>query len=136
VIGAKVGRTSLLVWDVPPDREEPWRRFLQELSGPRYEEYAQTRRRLGVSAESVWLAPKPSGGGVAVVYLEAEDPEWVLRELAATDTHFDSWYGSQMRRPSGLDLARLPRVAPGELLFTWGEASSESDEMPGWNTTG
>jgi hypothetical protein len=136
VIGAMVGRTSLLVWDVQPDWEDPWRRFLQELSGPRYEEYAQSRRRLGVSTESVWLAPKPSGGGVAVVYLEAEDPEWVLRELAATDTHFDSWYGSQMRRPSGLDLARLPRVAPGELLFTWGEASSESDEMPGWNATG
>ena len=90
MIGAMVGRTSLLVWDVPPDREEPWRRLLQELSGPRYEEYAQSRRRLGVSAESVWLAPKPSGAGVAVVYLKAEDPEWVLRELAASDTPFDS----------------------------------------------
>ncbi len=131
VIGAMVGRTSLLAWDVPPDREEPWRRFLQELSGPRHEEYAQSRRRLGVSAESVWLAPKPSGGGVAVIYLEAEDPEWVLRELAASDTPFDSWYGTQMRRLSGLDLARLPRVAPGELLFTWGEASSEGEhELP------
>jgi hypothetical protein len=131
VIGAMVGRTSLLAWDVPPDREEPWRRFLQELSGPRHEEYAQSRRRLGVSAESVWLAPKPSGGGVAVIYLEAEDPEWVLRELAASDTPFDSWYGTEMRRLSGLDLARLPRVAPGELLFTWGEASSEGEhELP------
>ena len=29
------GRTSLLVWDVPPAQEEPWRRFLQELSGSR-----------------------------------------------------------------------------------------------------
>ena len=68
------------------------------------------------------------GGGVAVIYLEAEDPEWVLRELAASDTPFDSWYGTQMRRLSGLDLARLPRVAPGELLFAWGgEASSEGD---------
>jgi hypothetical protein len=121
VIGAMVGRTSLLVWDVPPDREEPWRRFLQELSGPRYKEYAQTRRRLGVSAESVWLAPKPSGGGVAVVYLEAEDPEWVLRELAASEAPFDSWYGREMRRLFDFDLARLPRVTDGELLFAWCE---------------
>ena len=126
-----VGRTSLLVWDVPPDREEPWRLFLQELSGPRYEEYAQSRRRLGVSAESVWLAPKPSGGGVAIVYLEAEDPEKALRELAGSDAPFERWYGTQMRRLSGLDLARLPRVAPGELLFTWGEASSQGEqELP------
>jgi hypothetical protein len=28
------GRTSLSVWDVPPDQEEPWC-FLQELSGSR-----------------------------------------------------------------------------------------------------
>jgi hypothetical protein len=120
-----VGRSLLLAWHVSADQEEPWRRFLQELSGPRDEEYAQTRRRLGVSAESVWLAPKPSGGGVAVVYLEAEDPEWVLRELTASDTPFDSWYGTEMRRLFGFDLARLPRVTDGELLFAW------SEDVPG-----
>ena len=125
----------LLVWDVPPDQEEPWRRFLQELSGPRYEEYAQSRRRLGVTAESVWLAPKPSERGVAIVYLEAEDPEQALRELAASDAPFDSCYGTGMRRFFGLDSARFPRVAPGELLFAWREdvpgedqALEESDE--------
>jgi hypothetical protein len=56
-------RSSLLAWKVPADQEEPWRRFLQELSGSRYEEYAESRRRLGISAESVWLAPKPTGEG-------------------------------------------------------------------------
>ena len=126
-----VDRTSLLVWDVPPDQEEPWRRFLQELSGPRCEEYAESRRHLGVSTELVWLAPKPSGGGVAIVYLEAEDPERALRDLAASDAPFDSWYGMEMRRLFGVDLARLPRVASGELLFAWAEASSEGEhELP------
>jgi hypothetical protein len=117
--GKVAGRSLLLAWDVPPDQEEPWRRFLQELSESRYEEYAQSRRRLGVTAESVWLAPKPSGGGVAIVYLEAEDPEWALRELAASDAPFDSSYGAEMHRFFGLDSARFPRVAPGELLFAW-----------------
>ena len=120
----------MFVWNVPPDREEPWRRFLQELTGPRYREYAESRRRLGVSAESVWLAPTPSGGGVAVVYLEAEDPESVLRELAASDTPFDSWYGTEMRRLFGCDLVRLPRVAGGELLFAWREVSGEGEQEP------
>ncbi len=134
--GNVVGSMSLLLaWDVPPDQEEPWRRFLQELSDSRYEEYAHSRRRRGVVTESVWLAPKPSGGGVAIVYLEALDPERALRELAASDAPFDSWYGTQMRRLFGLDLARLPRVADGEFLFAWcddgpGEhqAPKESDE--------
>jgi hypothetical protein len=118
-------RSMLLAWDVPADQEEPWRRFLQELSDSRYEEYTQSRRRLGVSTEFVWLAPNPSGGGVAIVYLEAEDPEQALRELAGSDAPFERWYERQMRRLFGFDLARLSRAADSELLFAWGETSSQ-----------
>jgi hypothetical protein len=128
------GRTSLLAWEVPAGQEEPWRRFLQELSGPRREEYAESRRRLGVSVERVWLAPKRFGGGVAVVRIESEDPgwalEWALRELAASDDPFDSWYRTQMRKLFGCDFALLPRVSEAELLFAWPEASDEGEPEP------
>jgi hypothetical protein len=67
----------------------------------------------------VWLVPKPSGGGVAVVYLEALDPERVLGELAASEEQFDSWYSGAMRKLFGFDLARLPRAASSDLLFAW-----------------
>ena len=117
-----------MAWEVPADQEEPWRRFLQELSGSRYEEYAESRRRLGVSDESVGLAPKHSGGGVALVFLGAEDSERALRELAASDTPFDSWYRKEMRRLFGCDFERLPRIAGGELLFAWREASGEGEQ--------
>ena len=130
-----VGRISVLAWEVPADREEPWRRFLQELSGPRREEYAESRRRLGISAESTWLAPRRSGGGVAVVYLEAQDPGWALdralRELAASDDPFDSWYRMQMRELFGCDFTLLPRVSDAELLFAWPEASDEGGQTLG-----
>ena len=109
----------MLAWDVSAEQEEPWRRFLQEISGPRYEEYAGSRRRLGILAESVWLVPKPSGGGVAVVCLEAEYPEWSLCELAASETPFDSWYSGAMLRLFGFDLTRIPGAGSGELLFAW-----------------
>jgi hypothetical protein len=126
------GRASLLVWQVTADQEEPWRRFLQELSGFRFEEYAESRRLRGVSAEYVWLVPKPSGGGVAVVYLEAEDPERALRELvaglAAPGTPFDSWYRKEMRKLFGCDFVRLLRIAGGELLFAWRAASGEGEQ--------
>jgi hypothetical protein len=95
----------LLVWDVSRDQEEPWRRFLQELSDSHYQEYARSRRHLGVSSELVWLAPKPA--------------EQALRDLAASDDPFDSWYGMQIRSYVGLSLTQLPRVAGGELLFAW-----------------
>jgi hypothetical protein len=117
---ATAGRTLLLAWEVSADREEPWRRLVQELSYARREdEYVQSRRRLGVSAESVWLVPKPSGGGVAMVGLEASDPERALGELAASELPFDSWYSGAMRKLFGFDLARLPRAASCELLFAW-----------------
>jgi hypothetical protein len=130
MVAATVGRTSLLAWDVPADQEEPWRRFLQELSGSRHEEYKESRLRLGITAEYVWLAPKPSGGGVAIVRLEAEDPEQTLRELAASETPFDSWYATQMRRLFGWDLVHSRRVAGGELLFAWRDASGDGEQEP------
>jgi hypothetical protein len=130
-----IGRASLFVWQVSADQEEPWRRFLQELSGSHFEEYADSRRRLGISAESVWLAPKPSGGGVAIVYLEADNPEWALRELVAElatpETPFDSWYGTQMHELFGCDFVRSPHLVGGELLFAWREASGEGEQEAG-----
>jgi hypothetical protein len=56
---------------------------------------------------------------MAVVCLQADDPERMLGELAASDAPFDSWYGGVMRKHSGFDLARVPRAARGELLFAW-----------------
>jgi hypothetical protein len=121
-------RTSLLVWEVPADQEEPWRRCLQELSGSRHEEYAESRRRRNISAESVWFAPKPSGGGIAIVCLEAEDLERQLRELAESEVSFDAWYETQMRKVFGYDFARLPRVASSGRLFAWREAAVEEEQ--------
>ena len=130
-----LGRASLFTCQISADQEEPWRRFLQELSGPRLEEYAESRRRLGISAESVWLAPRPSGGGVAIVYLEADNPEWALRELVAElatpETPFDSWYETQMHELFGCDFVRSPHLAGGELLFAWREASGEGEQEAG-----
>ncbi len=131
-----------MTWDVPADQEEPWRRLLQELSdAPRKEEYVRSRQRLGISTESVWLVPRMSGGGMAVVYLEAEDLEQTLRELAASEAPFDSWYSRETRKLFGfeftLDFERVPRAAGGELLFAWRddvlgerEASKTHDSTP------
>jgi hypothetical protein len=122
----------VIAWQVSAEQEEPWRRLLQELSGSRFEEYAKSRRRLGIFEESVWFAPKPSGGGVAVVYLEAEDTERVLHEivaqLAASETSFDSWLRRQMHELFGCDFAQLPLPARGELLFVWREAAVEKEK--------
>jgi hypothetical protein len=122
------GRASLFAWQVSADQEEPWRRFLQELSGSRREEYAESRRRRNISAESVWFAPKPSGGGIAILCLEADDLERALRELAESEGPFDMWFETQLRKLFGCDFARLPRIASGERLFAWREAAVEEEK--------
>ena len=123
-------RSLLLACDLSAGQEEPWRRLLQELSdAERKEEFAKSRRRMGISVESVWLVPtKPSGGGLTVVYLEAEDPERVLRELAPCDAPFDSGYGTQMRRLFGFEPARLGRAASGQLLYAWRDDARSEPE--------
>ena len=114
----------LLTWDVRSDGEEPWRRLLQELSEARWrEEHVEACRRLGISVESIWFVPKMGGGGTAVVYLEAEDPERTLREFVASETLLDSWGIGGMDRFFGFgfspDSAQASRVVGGELLFSW-----------------
>ena len=118
--------------DISAEQEEPWRRLLQELSDAGRKEkdgYLQSRRRLGVSAEWVWLmSTRPRGGGVAVVCLQADNPERVMKELEATDAPFDSWYGTQMQKAFGFDVARLPLAASGELLFAWRDDARDERE--------
>jgi hypothetical protein len=86
-------------------------------------------RRIRKNPGGVWFAPKPSGGGAAVVFLESEDPERALRELvaelAAPETSFDSWLRRKMHELFGCDFAQLPRPARDELLFAWREAAVE-----------
>ena len=97
---------------------------MQELSDARrQEEYVGSRRRLGVSAESVWVVPKPSGGGVAVGYLEALDPERTLGELATSEAPFGSCYSGGMRKLFGLiwrgyhGQRAASSFSPGAMMF-------------------
>ena len=79
----------------------------------------------------MWFAPKPSGGGAAVVFLEAEDPEQARRELvaelAASETSFDSGLRRELHELFGFNFAQLPRLARSELLFAWREAVEEEE---------
>jgi hypothetical protein len=131
VVATAGSNVLLLAWDVSAVQEEPWRRLVQELPYARGEEgYLKSRRRLGVSAESVWLVAKPTGGGVAVVCLEVSDPERALVELAESQAPFDSWYGGAMRKIFGVDLARVAPAGSGELLFTWRDGGPGEREAP------
>ena len=108
-----------------PNREEEWRRFVQEVVEEHPHEYDEFRRRLGICNESVWLA-RTKRGETAIVYLEAEDPERIIPTLEASKKPFDIWFKKRLLECHGGDVARVPSRAAAKLVFAYQE-SSEND---------
>jgi hypothetical protein len=101
-----------------PGKQEAWRRFCQELEGSRRCEYERSRGRLGITKEYIWFAQVPQGE-IAIVYLEAAQPELVIAQLASSDSSFDRWFRSQLLELHGLDVSQLPTSPGCETVFMW-----------------
>jgi len=109
------------VLPILPGKQEEWRRFCQALQGSRRCQYEESRQRLGITKELAWLyAPvQPPQGEIVVVSMEAEHPEQVLLQLAASDILFDRWYRQQLLELHGLDVTEALSRPPNELVFVW-----------------
>lgn len=108
-------------------KEEPWRRFAQELLGSRIHEYEDFRRRMGLEKESVRLTySAASRQEMAVAYLEITDPKHALGRFMESEHPFDLLLKEKLVELHGCDLAK-PKVAP-EMIFAfppsrgWGPA--------------
>jgi hypothetical protein len=106
------------VWPILPGKQEAWRRFYQMLLGRCFCEYVESRRRLGITKELIWLAQTPQGDR-AIVYLEAAQPERVLLQLGASELAFDRWLRKQLLELHGLDLTQPPSGPANELVLEW-----------------
>ena len=82
------------------DREE----MLSCSRGARSEEHAASRRRHGISRESVWIQGTPTGD-VAVVLIESDDLANALLGLATSQEAFDVWFRAHLLAVHGMDLA-------------------------------
>jgi hypothetical protein len=83
------------------DREE----VLSCWRGERSEQHTASRRRHGITRESVWIQSTPAGD-VAVVLLEARDIASALLGLATSQEPFDIWFRDHVSAVHGLDLAQ------------------------------
>jgi len=107
-----------------PGQSEAWRRFLQEMMEAHRLEYEESRRRLGISEERIWIA-ETVNGKVAVVAVVAAQPDQVLAQLATSDLAVDRWYRAQLLALQGFDLTKpLSRVSP-ELVLEWGTSDNQ-----------
>lgn len=115
----------LLTFPLVEGKVETWRRFCQELSGTRLMSYISSRRRLGISYESLSLV-EAQAVSLAEMSLIADDVERTLDLLAHSPMPFDVWYRERAWEHHGISLAdervRIPStvsVLRRELMFEW-----------------
>jgi hypothetical protein len=87
-------------------------------SGELREGYEESRRRLGIHEEKVWLQRTPIGASI-IVYLEAEDPQRTLREMAKSQDEIDKKLRQVVENAApAIDLSKENPFS-NELLFEW-----------------
>ena len=87
-------------------------------SGELREEYEESRKRLGIKEEKVWVQRTPIGASM-IVYWETDDPQRTLREVANSQDEVDKRFKQVLETAApALDLSQENPLS-NELLFEW-----------------
>lgn len=101
-----------------PGQEEIVRRMGEAVSGELRKEYEESRKRLGISEEKVWVQRTPIGQAM-VVYWEMEDPQRTLREMANSQDEVDKKFRQVVENAApAIDFSKENPLSH-ELLFEW-----------------
>ena len=108
-----------VAFPIMPGKTPEWRTWMDELKGPRHQEFVDSRQRAGVH-ERTFLQSTPMGD-LVIVTLEGDDPEQAFAQMMASTDAFTTWFLEKAKAIHGFD----PSVAagsPSELVV-------ESDRM-------
>ena len=87
-------------------------------SGELRGEYEESRKRLGIREEKVWVQRTPIGASM-IVYWETDDPQRTLREIANSQDEVDKRFKQVVENAAtALDLSQENPLS-NELLFEW-----------------
>jgi hypothetical protein len=87
-------------------------------SGGLREEYEESRKRLGIREEKIWVQRTPIGASM-IVYWETDDPQRTLREIANSQDEFAKQFRELILSAApAIDLSK-EQPLPNELLFSW-----------------
>ncbi len=103
-----------------PGQEELVRSVGEDVSesGGLREEYEESRKRLGIREEKVWVQRTPIGASM-IVYWETDDPQRTLREIADSQDEFDKKFKQVVENAApALNLFQENPLG-NELLFEW-----------------
>jgi hypothetical protein len=104
-----------------PNKTPDWRKFMDELNGPRHADFVESRRKLGVQ-ERTFLQPTPMGD-LVIVTLEGEDPVRSFQQFVTGTDEFTTWFLGRTKELHGIDL-RDPNAPMPELVIDSKQAAA------------
>ena len=97
-----------------PGKTAEWRTFMEELNGPRREEFLESRRRVGVH-ERTFLQQTPTGD-IVIVTLEGDDPGHAFGQMMSATDDFTAWFIERATAVHGVDPSQMTSAPPPELV--------------------
>jgi len=80
--------------------------------------YEESRKKLGISEEKVWVQRTPIGYSI-IIYWETDAPQHILREIANSQDEFDKQFKELIQSAApAIDLS-TENPLRNELLFEW-----------------
>ena len=102
-----------------PGKTAEWRTFMEELNGPRREEFVESRRRAGVH-ERTFLQQTPMGD-LVIVTLEGDDPGQAFQQMISATDAFTAWFIERATAVHGIDPSEPTASPPPELVVDTAE---------------
>jgi L-rhamnose mutarotase len=65
--------------------------LLHEMQTTRERELKDSRKRMGIEKEEVWLQHTPNGD-FAVIYWECKNPDQAMKAMMSSEEPFDKWF--------------------------------------------
>ena len=108
---------AFLAFAIPilPGKTPEWRAWMEELNGPRKQEFADSRSRAGLH-ERTFFQSTPMGD-LVIVTLEGDDPAASFGRLMQQDDDFAKWFLTHASELHGFDLSQATTGAPSELVI-------------------
>jgi hypothetical protein len=97
-----------------PGKTAEWRTWMEELNGPRRQEFVDSRKRAGVH-ERTFLQPTPMGD-LVIVTLEGDDPGQAFGQMTSATDAFTAWFLERAKAIHGVDLTAPMTESPSELV--------------------
>lgn len=110
---------QIAVFPIMPGKVEAWKRFTQDLAGPRAQDFAEMNGRYGLTDHRAWLQVTQEGDSVAIVLHDGPGAADFIPRMVASEHPFDRWMVDRIVEAHALDLSRGPLAPPAELKIDW-----------------